>query len=269
MKKLVVGLMVSVSMFLTACGEFQSINKSSNEVLEALSPYLSETDQKLAQELSESYDKDIVIRENLMDNKTIEIEIEGNVAQLEIVNQGDVAFRLNGRKIYFDELENNAQLEAIISSSLVKVSSNFMSLIEPEKSQAFLGGLLTSVFSMVVKGIFNYAMVKVKDKFGEEIGNSVGTIGNSIVGGVTGEPKPSKEEVKGAKDSILGTIFNTVINTIAGGTKNQSTSNVNNIGQILNPGSSSSNSNNNVSQPQQNCNLFCNLFGLLMNNIIK
>lgn len=255
MKKLVIGMMASVSMLLTACGEFQSINKNSNEVLDALSPYLSESDQRLAQELSASYSEDIVIRENLMDNKIVEIEIEGNVAQLEIVNEGDIAFRLNGRNIYFDELDNNALLESVISSSLIKVSSNskLMSLITPQKSEAFLSGILTSVFSMVVKGIFNFAVTKVKDKVGEEVGGAVETIGNSVVGGVTGEPKPSDEAVQGAKDTILGTLLNAVINRLTGGAVTQVPTNQNPIAQ----------------QPQQNCNLFCSLFGLLVNNILN
>jgi hypothetical protein len=249
--KILTGLMMSVSLLLTACGEFQTINKGSNEVLSSLSPYLSEADQKLAAELSNVYNEDISIRENLIDNKTIEIEIEGQVAQLEIINQGDIAFKFNGKNVYFDELANNSILESIISSSLIKVSSNtsLMSLMSAKKSQAFVGTLLSSVFGLVVKGIFNYAIVKVTEKAGEAVGGAVGTIGGSVIGDITGEPKPSKDEVKSAKDTIFGVILNALINKFTGGS--QSTSN---------PADNSSNTS--TQQPAQNCNLFCSLLGL-------
>lgn len=260
MRKILVGLMLSLSMLLTACGEFNSINKSSNEVLEALSPYLSEEDQQRAQELALKYDKDISIRENLLDKEVVEIEIEGHVLQLQILNEGEIAFRINGKNVYFDELRNNSLLESIVTSSLVKVSSNSnaLSLVGAQQAQAFIGPLLSSVFGIVVKGIFNYAMVKVTEKVGPVIGGAVGTIGNSVVGGVTGEGKPSNEAVSDAKNTILNAILGIVINRLSGGNVTTPVTGTPN-NPVTNP----------LFPPQQDCNLFCSLFGLLVTNITK
>lgn len=265
MKKLLTGLMLSVSVLLTACGEFQSINKSSNEVLEALSPYLVEEDQQRAQELSAQYNKDILIRENLIDAQVIEIEIEGHVAQLEVVNKGDIALKLNGKNIYFDELANRSLLESVIASSLVKVSANtgVMSLLEAKKSEAFIGTLLSGVFGLVVKGIFNYAVVKITEKVGPVVGGAVGTIGDSLVGGATGTTPPTGEAVSSAKDTILSAILNMVINRISGGSVTIPPVVVDN-GSVTVPTLPT-----NPTQPVQNCNLFCNLLGLLVGNLVK
>lgn len=264
MKKLIIGLMASTSMLLTACGEFQTINKGSNEVLEALSPYLSEDDQKRASELSAVYNKDINIRENLVDSEMIEIEIEGNVAQLQIVNKDGIAFRLNGKNIYIDELNNNELLESIISSSLVKVSSNstLLSLMSAKKSEAFLGSMLSGVFGLVIKGVFNFAVAKITEKAGVEVG--------AVVGGLVGVPAPNKssdeikndvkDQVKGAKDSILSSLLGTVLGSIGVPAVNTNINTNTNTNVNTNPV---------VTQPSQNCNLFCNLLGLLVNNLIK
>lgn len=256
--KILTGTMIAMSFLLTACGDFKSINKGSNEVLSSLSPYLSENDQVMAAELSEVYNEDIIIRENILDNQTIEIEIEGNVAQLEIVNKGKVAFRLNGKKILFSDLEDSELLESLISSSLINISSNasLLSLMDAKRSEAFLGSVLTSVFGLVVKGIFNFAMEKVTEKVGPEIGGAIGTLGDSLIGEVTGGVKPSDNQVNNAKDTIFNTILGTLLNKFTGGA-------VSEIPVVTNPNQPV------VQQPQQNCNLFCGLFGLLVNNIVK
>ncbi len=260
MKNLIIAMMASTCMMLTACGDFQSINKSSNEVLEALSPYLSDNDQKLANELSSVYGEDIQIRENLIDSQMIEIEIEGNIAQLEIVNKDGVAFRVNGRNIYLDELNNSESLESIISSNLVKVASgdNLLSLVGAKKSEAFIGTMLSGVFSLVIKGVYNFALAKISEKSGKEVGDTIG--------GLIGVPNPDKSsdeiksdvknEIKGAKDSILGTLLGTILGGLGLNTNNAN--NNTNVGTV-----------SPIAQPQQNCNLFCSLLGLLVNNFAK
>ncbi len=260
MKKLVTGMMVSLSLMLTACGEFQTIDKGSNEVLSALSPYLSAEDQALADDISSVYDEKILIKESLLDQQTVEIEIEGHLAQLEIINKGNVAFLLNGKKIFFDDLKNNAVLESIISSSLINVnakSASMLSLMGAKKSEAFIGTLLSSVFGLVVKGIFNYAVEKITEKAGAVVGGAVGVIGSGVVGGVTGEPKPTKDEVKTAKDTILNAILGALINRISGGSVQLPP----NPTQPTAPGAT-------PAVPQK-CNLFCSLLGLLVNNLVK
>lgn len=261
MKKLVTGLMVSVSMLLTACGEFKTISKNSNEVLEALSPYLTSEDQVVAAELSSVYSEEILIKENLLDQNTVEIEIEGLLGQLEIINKGNIAFKFNGKNIYFDDLKNNSILESIISSSLVNMNSksaSVLSLMNANKSEAFIGTLLSSVFGLVVKGIFNYAIVKITEKAGEAVGGAVGTIGGSVVGGITGEPKPSKDQVDAAKDTLLNALLGALINRISGGAVQLPSTPV----QPTSPTTP-------VTQQPQDCNLFCSLLGLLVTNLVK
>lgn len=263
MKKVMIGLMASLSMLLTACGDFQSINKSSNEVLGSLSPFLSEEDQQVAFELAQSYNEEIVIRENLMDNQTVEIEIEGLLAQLEVINKDGLAFKFNGKNVYFEQLKDKDFLESLIASSLVKAtgSNNFLSLLDPSKSEAFLGGPLTGVFSMVVKGIFNFAMVKLKDK----VGGNLGPIGD-IVGAITGGSNQAPGNFDSIKDNFLGNLLGSVLGKFTGGFLNLPGLNLD-ATPNSNTGTNGSPSVN-PQQPQQNCNLFCSLFGLLINNIL-
>ena len=264
MKKIMIGMMASLSMLLTACGDFQSINKSSNEVLESLSPFLSEADQKVAADLAQSYEEDIVIRENLLDNQTVEIEIEGLLAQLEVINKDGLAFKFNGKNVYFEDLKDKNFLQSFIASHLVKVggSSNLLSLLDTKKSEAFLGGALTGVFSMVVKGIFNFAMVKLQDKLGDQIGGNIG----NIIGGITGGSNQNPGNSNSIKDNFLGNLLGSVLGNLTGGFLN-----IPNLNANTNQNNTNSGNNNSVTtpqQPQQNCNLFCSLFGLLINNIL-
>lgn len=250
------GLMIGLSLLLTACGEFQSINKNSNEVLESLSPFLTEEDQKLAADVSQVYNEPISIRENLIDGNTIEIEIEGHVAQLEVVNKNNIAFRLNGKEISFEELKRNDVLEDLVSSSLIRLNSksaSLQSLIGAKKSEAFLGSLLPTVFGLVIKGIFNYAVVKVTDKLGAEAGQAVGVIGDSLSGGTA-----TKDDVKKAKETLKNTILNAILNRITGG-----------LVQLPTNGQPTQPTNPTTGEQPKKCNLFCSLLGLLVNNLVK
>lgn len=242
---------------LTACGEFNTIEKSSDEVLGTLQPYLSEEDQNTLDELAQNFEAPISIRDNILNGNSVEIEILGNVAQLEIVNSGEIAFRLNGRNVSFDELGNSEILEEIIMNSLLHItgqSSLVSTLLSPEPSQAFLGGgVLSTVFRLVLTGIFNYTMSSIDPGLGQV----VGPIGNEIIDNVTGGSSGQQQDQNNNQNNgggFWGNVIGGIIGAITGVNTNPApTPNP----TPVNPGQGT------VQPPAQTCNtLFCSLLGL-------
>lgn len=239
---------------LTGCGGFNTIEKSSNEVLGTLQPYLSAEDQETLDQLAESFDAPITIRENVLNGASVEIEILGNVAQLEIVNDGSIAFRLNGRNVTFDDLGNSQILEEIIMNSLIHISGgSFAStMLSANQSQAFFGGpVLSTVFRLVLTGIYNYTMSNIDPGLGQIIDPIVTPIIDNVTGGNTGN---QNNQGNAGSGNWLGNILGTVVGAITGNLGNNQGNNQN---PAPNPGQ--------AQPPAQNqgCNtIFCGLLNL-------
>lgn len=250
MKALLTTIAAAACLMLTACGEFNSIERSSNEVLGTLQPYLSEEDQATLDELAENFEAPITIRENILNGSSVEIEILGNLAQLEIVNNGEIAFRINGREVTFDDLGNSAILEEIIMNSLMHItgSSSATALLPAQRAEAFFGGsILSTVFRLVVSGIYNYAMTQIDPGLGQVIAPIVTPIVDGITGGNSGNTGGNNQ----GSGNWLGNIIGAVVGAITGN---------NNVGggQVSEPTQPTQ------PQPQQPaCNtLFCGLLNL-------
>lgn len=243
---------IAACLMLTACGEFNTIERSSNEVLGTLQPYLSEEDQATLDQLAENFEAPITIRENILNGSSVEIEILGNVAQLEIVNNGQIAFRINGRDVTFDDLGKSEILEEIIMNSLMHIaggSSVAAQLLPNQRAEAFFGGpILSTVFRLVVSGIYNYTMSQIDPGLGQVIAPIV----NPIVDNITGGNSSGNNNQNTGSGNWLGNIIGAVVGAITGNTGG----NVSNPTQPTEP--------QQPTQPQQPaCNtLFCGLLNL-------
>ncbi len=252
MKALLTTIAAAACLMLTACGDFNTIEKSSSEVLGTLQPYLSEEDQATLDQLAENFDAPITIRENILNGSSVEIEILGNVAQLEIINDGQISFRINGRDVTFEDLGSSDILEEIILNSLMHLtgSSNTASALLPaQRAEAFFGGpVLSTVFRLVISGIYNYAMSQIDPGLGQVLEPIVTPIVDNITGGTTNNGNNQNQ----GSGNWLGNILGTVLGAITG-----------NLGNNSNTGGNTST----PSQPQQPtqpaCNtLFCGLLNL-------
>lgn len=247
---------------LTACGEFKSINKGTNEVLSNLSPYLSEQDQELAREISSIYEGDIEIRENLADVNMIDIEIEGQLAQVEIINREGFAFKLNDRLVTFEELKKEGFLETLISNQLIPLGSGFSEILGSFKDKNFKK-LITSTFGLVIKGVFNFSAEKMLDKVLADVGGDLDKLKNlnNLDQTIKNEINDKiKNTVKNGAGKLIGALINGVIGRLTGGLLQLPT-----INQVP---VQSGQPNSNVQTPNSSgilggCdNLFCNLLGL-------
>lgn len=244
---------VAACFMLTACGEFKSEEKSSNEVLSSLQPYMSEEDQDAVDQLSELLDTPITITDNQVSANTIQVEILGNVVELEIINNGQIAFRLNGQNVTFEDLKKKEVLEQIIMNSIISLNGGENPLANlPNLSNLLDLGFLNNtsdmspIFRLVLTGIFNFVTAT-----NPALGPIIGTIGNVVLDGVLGNDQQSEQP------SIGGGIFGNILGSIFGGL----TGNTNTTPTMPND--------QNQQQPSVGNTLFNSLLGLFANAILN